>query len=83
MILRATSKPDTLIKPVTGLRPGHDRATRSTPRRSARSAGGGARARAGIQRTVAWYAANRAWWEPIKSGEYRDYYQKHYGQAAR
>ena len=24
MILRATGKPDTLIKPVTGLRPGHD-----------------------------------------------------------
>jgi dTDP-glucose 4,6-dehydratase len=33
----------------------------------------------GIAETVAWYLANRAWWEPIKSGEYRDYYEKQYG----
>jgi dTDP-glucose 4,6-dehydratase len=29
--------------------------------------------------TVAWYADNRAWWEPIKSGEYREYYERQYG----
>jgi dTDP-glucose 4,6-dehydratase len=32
----------------------------------------------GIAETVAWYLANRAWWEPIKSGEYRDYYERQY-----
>jgi dTDP-glucose 4,6-dehydratase len=29
--------------------------------------------------TVAWYTDNRAWWEPIKSGEYREYYERQYG----
>jgi dTDP-glucose 4,6-dehydratase len=32
----------------------------------------------GIAETVAWYLANRAWWEPIKSGEYRQYYEQQY-----
>ena len=34
----------------------------------------------GLRATVQWYADNRAWWEPIKSGEFRDYYEKHYGK---
>jgi dTDP-glucose 4,6-dehydratase len=33
----------------------------------------------GITQTVAWYAANRAWWEPIKSGAWDDYYRAQYG----
>ncbi len=33
----------------------------------------------GIRRTVRWYLENRSWWEEIVSGEYRDYYQKMYG----
>jgi dTDP-glucose 4,6-dehydratase len=32
----------------------------------------------GIAETVAWYLAHREWWEPIKSGEYRDYYERQY-----
>jgi dTDP-glucose 4,6-dehydratase len=32
----------------------------------------------GIAETVAWYLANRSWWEPIKSGEYREYYERQY-----
>ena len=32
----------------------------------------------GLERTVAWYRDNRAWWEPIKSGAFRDYYEKQY-----
>jgi len=32
----------------------------------------------GIAETVAWYRDNRAWWEPIKSGEYREYYERQY-----
>jgi dTDP-glucose 4,6-dehydratase len=27
---------------------------------------------------VAWYLAHRPWWEPIKSGEYREYYERQY-----
>jgi dTDP-glucose 4,6-dehydratase len=33
----------------------------------------------GLRQTVDWYRDNRAWWEPIKSGEYREYYDKQYG----
>ncbi len=33
---------------------------------------------AGLETTVAWYASNRAWWEPIKSGAYREYYEQQY-----
>jgi dTDP-glucose 4,6-dehydratase len=29
--------------------------------------------------TVDWYRDNGWWWEPIRSGAYREYYQRHYG----
>ena len=32
-----------------------------------------------IRKTVQWYVENRWWWEPIKSGEFRAYYEKMYG----
>ena len=32
----------------------------------------------GIAETVAWYRERRDWWEPIKSGEYREYYERQY-----
>jgi dTDP-glucose 4,6-dehydratase len=31
-----------------------------------------------LEKTVKWYVDNPAWWRPIKSGEYRDYYHKQY-----
>jgi dTDP-glucose 4,6-dehydratase len=33
----------------------------------------------GLAETVAWYRARRDWWEPIKAGAYRDYYEMQYG----
>jgi len=33
----------------------------------------------GIKETVAWYVNNQAWWMKIKSGQYREYYEKMYG----
>jgi dTDP-glucose 4,6-dehydratase len=33
----------------------------------------------GLEQTINWYQQNRTWWEPIKSGAYREYYRKHYG----
>jgi dTDP-glucose 4,6-dehydratase len=33
----------------------------------------------GLAQTVQWYRDNRDWWEPIKSGEYREYYERQYG----
>ncbi|UJA19050.1 dTDP-glucose 4,6-dehydratase [Thermoleophilia bacterium SCSIO 60948] len=35
----------------------------------------------GIRRTFDWYEANESWWGPIRSGEYREYYERHYGRA--
>jgi dTDP-glucose 4,6-dehydratase len=34
----------------------------------------------GLPATVDWYRGNRAWWEPIKSGSYRAYYDAQYGE---
>jgi dTDP-glucose 4,6-dehydratase len=34
----------------------------------------------GLAETVEWYRDNRAWWEPIKSGEYRAYYEAQYAE---
>lgn len=31
-----------------------------------------------LEKTVRWFVENEAWWRPIKSGEYREYYQKQY-----
>jgi dTDP-glucose 4,6-dehydratase len=33
---------------------------------------------AGLRETVDWYRSNRDWWEPIKSGDYRRYYEEQY-----
>ncbi|MBN1326203.1 dTDP-glucose 4,6-dehydratase [Candidatus Falkowbacteria bacterium] len=33
----------------------------------------------GLKQTIEWYKNNQAWWKKIKSGEYKDYYQKQYG----
>ncbi len=82
MILDCTGRPETLIRPVTGLRPGHDqRYAVDTSKLRALGWRPEADLAAGIAKTVAWYTERRDWWEPIKSGEYRDYYQKHYGEA--
>jgi len=32
-----------------------------------------------IRATVRWYVDNRWWWEPIRSGEFKEYYQQVYG----
>src|SRR5271165_5899951 len=35
----------------------------------------------GLEETVTWYRENSWWWEPIRSGEYRAYYERQYGRA--
>jgi dTDP-glucose 4,6-dehydratase len=32
----------------------------------------------GLRETVAWYRENESWWRPIKSGEFREYYERQY-----
>lgn len=34
---------------------------------------------AAMKNTVDWYASNPAWWQRIKSGEFRQYYERQYG----
>ena len=34
----------------------------------------------GIARTVDWYRENPDWWGQLRSGEYREYYQRQYGR---
>jgi len=60
-------------------RPGHDRRY-SLDTSKLRSLGWAPKQRFedGLRETVEWYRDNRAWWEPIKSGEYREYYERQY-----
>jgi dTDP-glucose 4,6-dehydratase len=37
----------------------------------------------GLGRTVDWYLEHREWWEKIRSGAYRDYYDRMYGEGGR
>lgn len=34
----------------------------------------------GLRRTISWYKENEAWWQPLKSGQYLEYYKKQYGK---
>jgi dTDP-glucose 4,6-dehydratase len=63
-------------------RPGHDRRYSLSSER-VRGLGWEPRVRMqeGLEQTVAWYRDNAWWWEPIRSGEYRQYYERHYGRA--
>jgi len=84
MILRLTDKPASLIRPVHGLRPGHDqRYAVCTEKLRALGWSPSCDLEEGLRRTVEWYSACRDWWEPIRSGEYRAFYEQHYGQALR
>jgi len=33
----------------------------------------------GLRATVRWYLEHREWWERVRSGAYRDYYESQYG----
>lgn len=34
----------------------------------------------GLERTIQWYIENKPWWEEVKSGAYREFYSKYYGE---
>ena len=79
MILDLLDKPMTLVRRVED-RPGHDRrysvdcsklrALGWTPSHSFDAA---------LRETVDWYLGREDWWRPLKSGEYREYYARQYG----
>jgi dTDP-glucose 4,6-dehydratase len=72
---------ESLIEFVTD-RPGHDRRYSLSSARL-RALGWEPRLRfaEGLERTVGWYRDNAWWWEPIRTGAYRDYYERQYGRA--
>ncbi len=43
--------------------------------------GGAGPLRRGAGADGAWYRDNEEWWGPIRSGEYREYYERQYGKA--
>ena len=77
-ILRLLGKPESLIQPVTD-RPGHDRryaldasklrALGWAPRHSFEQA---------LETTVGWYRTHEAWWRPLRSGLFTQYYDRQY-----
>lgn len=34
-----------------------------------------------LEKTINWYTEHTSWWQRIKSGEYKDYYEKQYAGA--
>ena len=77
-ILKFTGKPETLIRRVTD-RPGHDRRY-SVDARKVRALGWAPRQpfAEALSATVEWYRRHEAWWRPLKSGEFKAYYQQQY-----
>jgi dTDP-glucose 4,6-dehydratase len=80
LVLKLLGKPEALIKRVTD-RPGHDRryaldcakikALGWSPSRDFETE---------MAETVAWFKKNEWWWRPIKSGEFKAYYEQQYGE---
>ena len=78
-LLAEIGKPESLIQHVKD-RPGHDRRY-ALDSSKLRRLGWAPRydATEALRATVRWYADNRWWWEPIKSGDlYREYYRRQY-----
>jgi dTDP-glucose 4,6-dehydratase len=83
ILLDALDKPRSLIRHVED-RPGHDRryslnvdkikALGWEPRHSSEEA---------VRKTAVWYQNNEWWWRKIKSGEFKAYYEKQYGERLR
>lgn len=82
IVLQTLDRPQSLVQHVAD-RPGHDRRycidttklqglgwrSRHTPEEA-------------VAMAAAWYRDHEAWWRPIKSGEFRAYYDKMYGNRA-
>jgi dTDP-glucose 4,6-dehydratase len=80
-ILELTGRDESLIEYVRD-RPGHDRRYSLS---ADKTEGLGWKAQVGfaegIEKAVDWYRDNEWWWAPIRSGEYREYYERQYGKT--
>ena len=83
-ILRELNKPESLIKFVAD-RPGHDRRYAIDPTKIRNELGWvpATTFDDGIKKTIRWYLDNREWWQHILNGEYKEYYDKMYGERLR
>lgn len=80
LILKNLGKPEDLIELVTD-RPAHDRRYAIDYSKINSELGWKPTVpfHEGIEKTIAWYLSNRSWWEKIKSGDYRKFYEELYG----
>lgn len=80
-ILKALDKQESLIEYVTD-RPGHDMRYAIDPTKLETELGWKPKYNfeTGIQQTIEWYLNNQEWWKNILSGEYKQYFEKQYGE---
>jgi dTDP-glucose 4,6-dehydratase len=78
-ILKVIGKPENLIKYVTD-RPGHDKRYALDSAKIECELGWKSKIsfEEGMTGTIQWYINNPSWWQRIKSGEYREYYNRMY-----
>jgi dTDP-glucose 4,6-dehydratase len=78
-ILRILDRPESLLEFVKD-RPGHDRRYALDSSKLERELGWQPlwRFDTGLQETIRWYQENTAWLEETRSGQYRDYFERHY-----
>ncbi len=79
-VLALTGKPESLIEYVKD-RPGHDRRYALSSEKLMRETGWQPvmNFEMGLARTIDWYRANSGWVERVRSGAYRTYYERNYG----
>jgi len=80
-IIELTGASESQIEHVAD-RPGHDvRYSLSSAKVRALGWEPKVRFEEGLAQTVSWYRENTWWWEPIRSGDYRAYYERQYGRS--
>jgi dTDP-glucose 4,6-dehydratase len=81
MILVATGRPEDLMVRVED-RPGHDRRYAITSEKVMKGTDWAPRVvfEEGLARTVEWYRQNPEWVAHVRSGAYREYYERNYGR---
>ncbi|GAC1331557.1 MAG: dTDP-glucose 4,6-dehydratase [Candidatus Dormibacteria bacterium] len=82
LVLSELGKPSSL-KDLVADRPGHDyRYAIDTERVRALGWAPEHDAASTVRQTVRWYVENEAWWRPVKSGEFWEFYSKNYRPAS-
>jgi len=83
-VLAALGKPKSLLSFVVD-RPGHDRRYAIDPSLAESELGWRPHEtwESGVQKTIQWYQQNSRWIERTRNNEYREYYQKQYGNEGK